>query len=372
MKVLQLGKFHPPDIGGMETVIYDIAECLNKSGIECDVLCSNSAYEYKEEIINGYKVFRTKTFGNYFSTSITPQMIFKLRDIISEYDIIHVHLPDPMANLSLFFANIKNKKIVIHWHSDIIKQKYLLKLYEPLQKWLLNKADKIIATTPKYMEESKYLKNYKEKCVVIPIGIDENRLNSDPVILNKLKKKYRNKKIIFSLGRLSYYKGFEYLINSAKYLDDSYMILIGGDGELKNKLQKIIDNEKLNDKVELLGKIAQSELGSYFQFCNVFCLPSIAKSEAFGVAQIEAMRFGKPIVATKIKGSGVDWVNQHGVTGLNVDFMNSKQLAQAFIDILKNDILYNKLKEGAKTRFINNFKRSKMVSLIIKLYNELL
>ena len=128
MKILQLGKFYPPSLGGIQLVMYDITETINKNkDIECDVLCSNDVNLYTEEVINNYRVFRTKTFGTYFATSATPQMIFKLRNIISEYDIIHLHLPDPMANSALFFANTKNKKVILHWHSDIIKQKYLLK-----------------------------------------------------------------------------------------------------------------------------------------------------------------------------------------------------------------------------------------------------
>ena len=128
MKILQLGKFYPPSIGGIQLVMYDITETINKNkDIECDVLCSNDVNLYTEEVINNYRVFRTKTFGTYFATSATPQMIFKLRNIISEYDIIHLHLPDPMANLALFFANTKNKKVILHWHSDIIKQKYIKK-----------------------------------------------------------------------------------------------------------------------------------------------------------------------------------------------------------------------------------------------------
>ena len=368
MKVLQLGKYYPPDTGGIETVMYDITECLNKRGIKSDVLCSNKTYDYQEDIVNNYKVIRTKSFGKYFSTSITPQMIFKLRRIVNEYDIIHIHLPDPMANLALFFANVRNQKIIIHWHSDIIKQKYLLKLYEPLQKWLLKKADSIIATTPKYIVESKYLRKFKNKCISIPIGINDERLKYDIQKVKEIRNKYQNKKIIFSLGRLVYYKGFEYLIKSANYLSDDYIILIGGSGPLKNELNNIIIKNNLGNKVKLLGRVEDDELGSYYEACNLFCLPSIEKSEAFGIVQIEAMSFAKPVVATKIEGSGVDWVNEDNVSGVNVNVKDSKALAEAF-ELINSDInSYNGYCKNARERFNTLFKREKMVDKIIKLY----
>ena len=371
MKILQLGKFYPPDTGGIETVIYDIAEVLNKNNtISCDVLCSNKNYTYKEELINGYKVMRTKTFGIYFSTSFTLQMIFKLKEIIQNYDVIHVHLPDPMANIALLCVNPSKQKIILHWHSDIIKQKYLLRLYEPLQKWMLRKASKIIATTPKYIKESKYLQKFKDKCVSIPIGIDENKLKSCETQVIKIREQYKNKKIIFSLGRLVYYKGFEYLIKSANYLSDEYIILIGGTGPLKEKLTTLISENNLEHKVKLLGRIEDENLGNYYKSCDIFCLPSIAKSEAFGIVQIEAMSFAKPIVATKIKGSGVDWVNKDGVSGINVQPKNSQALANAFTTIINNKEKYNAYCNNSLERFNTLFIREEMCNKIIKIYGE--
>lgn len=371
MRVLQLGKYYPPDIGGIETVMYDITEGLNERGIKCDVLCSNSENKYKEEMINDYKVYRTKSYGKIASTSITPQMISKLREIIENYDIIHIHLPDPMANIALMLSNHKNKKVVLHWHSDIVKQKNLLKLYLPFQNWLLKRADKIIATTPKYIEESPFLYKYKEKCISVPIGIDNKRLIVKEELVKQIRNKFNNKRIIFSLGRLAYYKGFQYLIESAKYLDDNYVVLIGGTGELKEELEKFIKKYNLQDKVFLVGKIPQEELGSYYQACDLFVLPSIEKSEAFGVVQIEAMSFGKPVITTKIKGSGVDWVNKDGVSGVNVEPKNSEAIAEAIKRILKNQEIYSIFSSNAKKRFKEIFCKDYMINSLINIYRKL-
>ena len=370
MKILQLGKYYPPHIGGIEMVMYQITEGLNKRGIHCDVLCSNDKNKYEEIVINNYKVFKTKSYGKFASTSITPQMIFKLREIIDNYDIIHIHFPDPMANLALMLSEHKNKKVILHWHSDIIKQKNLLKLYLPFQNWLLKRADKIIATTPKYIEESPYLSKYKNKCIAVPIGIDKNRLKVNMELVNELKNKY-NKKIVFSLGRLAYYKGFEYLIKAARYLSDDYIILIGGEGELKEELSELIKKEKLEKKVKLIGKIKDEDLGSYYYASDLFVLPSIEKTEAFGIVQIEAMSFGKPIIATKIKGSGVDWVNEHGVSGLNVEPKNPKAIADAILLLTKDEMTYKSFSKNAKERFEKLFTLDKMIDNILNVYKSL-
>jgi rhamnosyl/mannosyltransferase len=369
MKILQFGRFYPPSIGGIQTVMYDVTEGLNENGINCDVLCSNDKYEFSTEKIKNYNVFRTKTLGILFSTSISPQLIIKLKQMQNNYDVIHVHLPDPLANLALFITRPK-AKIILHWHSDIIKQKKLLKLYEPLQEWLLRKAYKIIATSENYINGSKYLSKYRYKTEVVQIGIDKERLSFDEKRVKEIKKKYENKKIIFSLGRMAYYKGFEYLIDSAQYLDDDYVIVIGGIGELFQKLRNKIVSQKLENKVHLVGMIPEYDLGNYYKSCDLFCLSSIEKSEAFGVVQLEAFRFGKPIVSTKIKGSGVDWVNLNLISGVVVSPKNSKEIAIAIEKVLSNEKQYAKFSHNALKRFNDLFTKKTMVESIIQLYKN--
>ena len=276
-----------------------------------------------------------------------------------------------MANLAVFLTRPK-AKIILHWHSDIIRQKKLLKLYAPLQTWLLKKADKIVITTPTYVEGSSTLKKYKDKITCIPIGIDNKELTVNETKLNELKKEYKGKKIVFYLGRLVYYKGIEYLIEASKSLPDDTIILIAGIGELKDKLQKQIHSYNLEDKVKLLGKIPFEELGAYYQLCDIFCLPSTERSEAFGVVQIEAMAFGKPVISTSIKGSGVDWVNLNNVSGIIVPPKDANKLAEAIIELLTDEKKYQQLSIGAKKRYEEEFTKEKMVEKFRNLYLEIL
>ena len=366
MKILHIGKFYPPYFGGIEKVNYDIVEGLNTKGIQTDVLCSN---HIKGDTFSEipYKIYRTHTLKVIASTPL----IKTLNKIQNNYDIIHVHLPNPMANLAVFLIRSK-AKIILHWHSDIIKQKKLLKLYSPLQTWLLKRADKIVITTPTYLEGSDTLKKYKNKIVCIPIGIDSKELFIEQSTLNSLKNKYKGYKIIFSLGRLVYYKGFEYLIEATKSLPNDVIILIAGIGELKEKLQEQISKHNLQDRVKLLGKIPFEELGAYYQLCDIFCLPSTKRSEAFGVVQIEAMAFGKPVISTSIKGSGVDWVNLNNVSGIIVPPKDANKLAEAIIELFTDEKKYQQLSVGAKKRYEEEFTKEKMVEGFKNLYLDIL
>ncbi|WP_454985460.1 glycosyltransferase [Capnocytophaga gingivalis] len=370
MKILHIGKYYPPYFGGIEKVNYDIVEGLNMNGVQTDVLCSNhnKGNAFSEV---PYKTYRTHTLKFIASTPLSYSIITTLKKIQDNYDIIHVHLPNPMANLAIFITRPK-AKIILHWHSDIINQKNLLKLYSPLQAWLLKRANKIVITTPTYLEGSDTLKKYKNKIVCIPIGIDNKELFIDQNTLNNLKNKYKGYKIIFSLGRLVYYKGFEYLIEAARSLPNDIIILIAGIGELKEKLQQQISKHNLQDRVKLLGKIPFKELGAYYQLCDIFCLPSTERSEAFGVVQIEAMAFGKPIISTSIKGSGVDWVNLNDVSGIIVPPKDTNKLAEAVTALLTDEEKYQWLSIGAKKRYEEEFTKDKMVNSFKNLYLEIL
>ena len=371
MRILQLGKFYPIH-GGVEKVMFDLLDGLSNKGILCDMLCANADVGEPTRIIRHNKfseIICTKTQCKKFATMLSLQMITLLRKISSDYDIIHIHHPDPMAALALFLSGYKGK-VVLHWHSDILKQKILLKFYMPLQNWLIRRADMIVGTTPVYVAQSPHLKKAQNKCTYLPIGIEPIAYDENKVLL--LKNKYKGKKIIFSLGRLVGYKGYKYLVDAAKYLSDNYVVLIGGTGPLKKKLQEQIEHDNLRGKVILLGRISDEELPSYYGACDLYCLSSIMKTEAFAIVQIEAMSCGKPIVATKIPESGVSWVNAGGESGFNVPVKDSKVLAEAIKRILGDRNIYQQLSLGAKTRFNHLFIKEKMIETCIGIYNKLL
>lgn len=376
-KIIHLSKYYKPYFGGMESVVADIAEGLVIKGHEQTVITSYSKnddlnVEFDTKI-KGVKVLRCKEYGNFASTSISFDYLKKTFTSIDK-SIVHIHLPNPLSNLGVFIAYILGKRpkgIVLHWQSDIIKQKFLFTLYKPLLSFLLKISNVIIVTSQNYLEGSVQLKKYKHKCRVIPIGIDKlppcNKSSID-----EIKKKFNNKKIVFSLGRHIYYKGFEYLIHAVHRLNrDDTVFVIGGIGPDTEKYSRLIDQLGLNGKIFLVGKIPSHQLTDYFHAADVFCFPSVEKSEAFGVVQLEAMSVGTPVLSTSIEGSGVPWVNKHLESGLICQPKSADLLAISLDEILNDPMLHNKLCAGAEQRFNDIFTKELMLNSILQIYTEL-
>ena len=349
--------------------MFDLMLGLSIEGVECDMLCA--AYQEKgftRVMSNKSKLMVVNTVREVAATMIAPAMVLKLKQIAKNYDIIHVHHPDPMAAFALLCSGYKGK-VVLHWHSDILKQKSLLKLYMPIQKWLINRADVIVGTTPVYVKESPYLQEVQHKVTYLPIGVCH--LESPIKQVMDLRRKYLGKHIVFSLGRLVPYKGFAYLIEAAKHLDDNYMVLIGGTGPLRDELQAQIETLGLQDRVKLLGYVSDVELPAYFEACDLFCMSSVMKTEAFGIVQIEAMSCGKPVVATKIPESGVSWVNQDGVSGLNAEPCDAEDLAKCIRGILADENDYARFSKGALDRYKTVFTQELMIHKCLDIYKKL-
>lgn len=376
MKILQLGKFYPIR-GGVEKVMWDLSRGLNARGVHCDMLCAMLPSDSFDECdipraqVRGS--LRTisfpgsgvchcvKAYRKIAATMISPAMICWLRRHKDEYDIIHVHHPDPMACLALGLSGFCGK-VILHWHSDILKQKGLLKLYLPLQKWLCRRADVIVCTTPAYLHGSPALAPYLSKSACLPIGIKDNiRTEETPD---------SGIRTVFSIGRLVEYKGFRYLVEAAEYLPENYRIVIGGNGPLREELQNQIAAYKLESRVVLAGYLSEEELRGWYNRCDVFVLPSIMKTEAFGIVQIEAMSCCKPVVATRIEGSGTAWVNEDGVSGLNVPIKDPKAIAGAILAICSDRDVYANFSACARKRYLDNFTLDKMVSGALDIYEK--
>ena len=368
MKILQLGKFYPIR-GGVEKVMYDLMMGLSELGVSCDMLCALSDGGSRIVRLNeNARLIGCRTWVKLAATMISPDMILTLRRVCREYDVIHVHHPDPMACLALLLSGYKGK-VVLHWHADIEKQKVLLRFYMPLQKWLLKRADVIVGTTPAYLAASPYLKSVQDKVCCLPIGVEPVLPPAEEAA--KIRSSYPGKKIIFSLGRLVAYKGFSYLVEAAQYLGDDYVVLIGGAGPLEAELKSQIQALGLEDKVKLLGRISDEEVVAHYGACTLFCMSSVFKTEAFGIVQIEAMSCGKPIVATRIPGSGVAWVNEHKVSGLNVEPMNAQRLAEAIVAIAEDENVYKTYCEGAAQRYRELFTKQSMIANVQEIYSKL-
>lgn len=381
MKILQLGKFYPI-FGGVEKVMWDLTRGISNKGVRCDMLCCGLRREVRQHASGSFfgrtHVIVFNEFGKctvvpaiakVAATMISPKLVLELRKVMNDYDVIHVHHPDPMAAVALRLSRYRGK-VVLHWHSDILKQKNLLKLYGPVLKWLIRRADAIVGTTPVYVSSSPYLKDVQDKVSAIPIGIDP--VTPDEKGAQRIRSRYKGRKLIYSLGRLVGYKGFEYLIEAARYLPDDYHILIGGDGPDRESLMLRIMECGVVGKVSLLGYIDSQDFAAYYTACDVFALSSIYKTEAFAIVQIEAMSCGKPVVATEIEGSGVSWVNRDGYSGRNVKPCDAKAIADAILEITGDEETYSGYCTRAYSRYSEHFTYDVMTGSCISLYESLL
>jgi glycosyltransferase involved in cell wall biosynthesis len=367
MKVLHLGKLCPPNEGGIEVFSFDLLEALNKKGIKADLLCF--CENTREDSYNGFKFFACKMNLKLNSAPLSYDYIKTFRKIVKHYDIIHVHSPNPLAEI---LTLITDKKVIIHWHSDIVRQRISYFFYRPIQQKVLKKADKIIATSPQYLETSKQIKDFKDKAIVIPVGLNPKRLRiseQDLREFDKLKEKINNKKVVLAVGRLIEYKGFEYLVEVGQFLKDNTVVLIAGRGPLYETLKNKIEKLNLKDKILLLGRV--NNVSVYMKNCDLFCLPSVSRNEAFGLVLVEALYFGKPLVTTSVEGSGMNYVNRHNETGLVVPPKNSKALAEAINTILSNEELYEKFSRNALERF-KEFEIDSVADKIIEVYEMVL
>jgi len=371
MRTLQLTKFYPPVRGGIETVSYELTTGLMARGIATDVLCSNLTRRSVREVGDaGEAIVRVGSFGKLFSMSVAPLLILELFKSKSRYDIIHVQLPNPLACLAIWLVRPKCR-IILHWQSDIINQKWSLRFFQPLQKWVLERADMIATSSQAYADFSPWLPTFKEKVVALPLGIREKGRPSDLEVA-AVRERYGDRKIVFSLGRMTYYKGFDILIDAAEREIGDAVIVVGGDGELLETYRAEVKRRNLGTKITFIGPLTEDEVRTMFLACDVFCLASKVRAEAFGVVLLEAMTASKPLIATDIPGSGVPWVNLHNVSGLNVPPCDSIALAEAINKLICNPQLRDKLGQGARRRYESMFSADKMIDNTIELYKNML
>ena len=366
-KVLHISKYYHPFVGGIEQVARDAVRAL-QGKFEQKVLCFDHENNDNPSIIDGVEVIRCKCQCKIFSQSISLEMARKFKELLKEFkpDYIIFHYPNP------FFARIllryipAETKLFLYWHLDIIRQKILGKLFHFQNIALLNRADTVFATSPNYIEGSQYLSKFKSKCIVLPNCIDERRLEKTPMAIElaeKIKKENAGKTICLSVGRLVPYKGYDYLIKSVQKLGDNYVFFIIGDGEQKKDL---IRQSKNCPTIKFLGKQTDDELKAYYIAADIFCFSSITKNEAFGIALAEAMYFELPSITYTIPGSGVNYVSQNGITGLEVPNRDVEAYAKAIKELSENEDKRKAFGKAAMSRVEKNFLFAQYKDLIVK------
>ena len=361
IQVLHVGKFYPPHMGGIETHLRDLCSELRKS-VDLRVVVANNDRTTIEETLDGVSVTRVPTWATLVSTPLCPDLIARIREFRG--DILHLHFPNPMAVLA-YLASGYRGPMVVTYHSDMVRQKILGPLFEPLLHAALGRSAAIIATSPNYLRTSRVLAEHQDRCHVIPLGIPiENFGQSKPGAAAAVRREYGDN-LIVSVGRLVYYKGFEYLIRAMPRVPGK--LLIVGEGPLRAKLGALASELGVAERVIFLGKIDHDRLVACYHASQVFVLASIARSEAFGIAQIEAMAAGLPVVNTNLD-SGVPFVSIHRETGLTVPPADPEALAEAINELLGNAELRASLGHAAERRAVEEFSLESMASRTLSVY----
>jgi glycosyltransferase involved in cell wall biosynthesis len=361
LRVLHVGKFYPPHMGGIETHLEALCGEL-KNSLDLRVVVANDGPELVQEQLNGVSLSRVPTWTTLASTPVCPTLVGEIRR--SAADILHIHLPNPMAVMAYLASGFQGP-LVVTYHSDTVRQKVLGAVFAPFLHKALRRSAAIIASSPDYLRSSPVLARYPDRCHVIPFGIALDRFEqSDAVAVEQLRRQY-GPRLVMSVGRLVYYKGFDYLIRAMAQVDGK--LLIVGSGPLRQKLDELARELNVADKVVFLGKIPDKELIDCYHASDVFALASSARSEAFGLVQVEAMAAGLPVVNTQLD-SGVPFVSVDEDTGLTVPPCDPVSLAGALNRLLNNPDQRREFGDAARRRARREFSLDVMTERTLALY----
>lgn len=374
-KVLQVNKLYHPITGGIERVVQQIAEGLNDRTDMKVLVCQRKGKTATEEV-NGVWVRRSSSFGVLASLPISFSFLLELRRLSKDRDVMHFHMPFPLGDLACLLSGYKGK-VVVWWHSDIVRQKKMMKLYRPLMERFLKRADVIIVATEGHIEGSAYLKPYRDKCVIIPFGVEKEIYEDSTKWLEgqkeieaeRTKSQNQNEETKFLfVGRFVYYKGCKILLEAFKDVKDARLTMVGN-GPMEEELKQLVAQYGLQEKVEFLGNVTEEQLREEYKKCDVFVLPSIVRSEAFGLVQIEAMSYGKPVINTNLP-SGVPYVSPHMETGLTVEPENVEELFRAMKWMVENKEQRLEMGRKARERVEQEYTVEKMLSTVEVVYRS--
>lgn len=368
VRILQIAKHFAPDTGGIETVTRDISDVLAARGVRADVLCTATGRDYPEMSLP-YRVHRSpRGLPMSRNKSISLPYMRAVRRLSADYDLAIVHMPNPVAVLAVLLG--WRKPFVLLWHADI-PQRAIRRLATPLDRLLIRRAAAVIGPTPIHLSGSAHAAALEPKGTIIGFPFGRERLpapNGRSEAGQKAQAFRRGRKLILSIGRLVPYKGFGVLIDAASSFADDVCAVIVGEGPLRRELEDQIREQKLEDRVHLAGPVPDDGLADLLDMAHAVCMPSITAAEMYGMAQVEGLAFGKPLISTNIPNSGVPYVNKHGETGLVVEPGKAGLLAEAINRLASDAALHASLSEGAKRAFARDHDRqaigAKYVALI--------
>lgn len=365
-RVLHVYKDFYPVPGGIEGHIRDLTARLRALGIAASVLVTAPDRRTRWEVLFGVPVTKAGRLAELASTPISFRLCLELWR--SDADIYHLHFPYPLGEVAYLLR--PRGRLVITYHSDIVRQRTLLQLYRPLLGRLLRRADAILVTSPQYLRSSPFLRPVAAKCRVVPLGIDPGRFDAfDPDRVAAWRAKLGSPLVLF-VGRFRYYKGLDCLVEALRLVPAARLALVG-DGPEGPRLRRLVAEYGLGSRVAFLGALPDEELPALYRAADVYVLPATERSEAFGISLLQAMAAGLPVVTTEL-GTGTSHVNRHGETGLVVPPRDPGALAAALAELLADPQRRRAMGAAGRRRVEAEFTLDRMVAEVLRVYREVL
>ena len=368
MKVLHFYKtYYPLSYGGVEQVIYQLASGSSAYGVESTVLTLSPQKVNRITQVNGHDVHRCRSNFKIASTDFSLSAFYRFNELAKNADVIHYHFPWPFMDLVHFFTKVK-KPSVVTYHSDIVKQKNLLKLYRPIKNKFLESVDSIVATSPNYRVTSDLLQRHQNKVEVIPIGLDRKLYPSFDIKRAQYWRNTLGDKFFLFVGVLRYYKGLNILLD-ALALGDFPTVIVGA-GPIECELKVKAESLGLKN-VTFLGQVSEEDKVALLNLSYSVVFPSHLRSEAFGISLLEGAMYAKPMISSEI-GTGTSFINIDQETGIVVPPSSPNDLHAAMSYLWNNPKVAERMGQKALARYEKLFTADKMCQSYKALYERLL
>ncbi|KRR00611.1 glycosyl transferase [Bradyrhizobium jicamae] len=362
--VLHIFKVYYPDLfGGTLSVIRDICAGLKDMFSAGVLVCSKSGGKSRI-VVNDVAVERVRSFGDVLSLPAAPAYPLRLWRRIAEHDLLALHAPFPLADLVFALGFGRSRPLVVHWHADIVSHAALRPFIEPLMRRTLRRAEAIIVSDPVLIQNTPLLREFADKCHAVPFGIDVAKYDPPAPRLDRVNARGR---LVLACGRLVPYKGFDVLVRAA--FGQSFEVWIVGEGRERERLEQLIENLGLQDRVRLLGSVPESDRIKLMGIADVFVMPSVTNAETFGLVQLEAMAAGRPVVNTSLD-TGVPQVARHGIEAITVPPGDPDKLAEAINTLIADPERRRRMGEAARQRAATKYSAAAFCKGIEKIYRE--
>lgn len=362
-KILHICKVYIPVKGGIQNVVHSITSLL--TAYDHSVITTGHDGAIPQEVLNSTEVIRCRSYLEIASLPVAPTLMSKIVELSRQAQLIAVHYPFPLADLSLLFA-FRAPPIVMHWHSNIVAQKKLKWLVAPLTYVMMMRANAIVATSTQMIEHSSLLRRFRKKVHIIPYGLPPAPRENVTAIADE---PFFQQGYFILVGRHVSYKGIDIAIRALK--ETSARLVIVGNGPLFDQHKKLANELGLEKRISFKPNCSDDDVVALLRNANALVVSSVLENEAFALVQLEAMRLAKAVINTNL-ASSVPLVARDQREALTVEPGNVSALAQAIQQLDSDPAMAKRLGKNGLQRFNQRFTADKFGKEINKLYTELI